>query len=89
MSTENLVELVRIPDPVEADLFAAFLEDDGLEFQMRRSARTMAPAMPSSQTSTVFMVYSEDLERASVLLDDYRKGQAASIPPDDEAQSDL
>ena len=81
MNEEKLVELVRIADPIEADLFAAFLEDGGLEFQMRRSARTMAPALTSSETATKFMVYDGDLERAKVLLEDYRKGQAASVPP--------
>ena len=83
----KLVELTKIFDQTEADLLAAFLEDDGLEFQMRRSARSMAPIMPTSQVPTVFMVYEADLERAKVLLDDYNTAQAASIPPDDPADT--
>jgi hypothetical protein len=84
MTTENkLVELTRVYDQVEADLIAAFLEDDGLEFQMRRSARTMATIMPPSEVPTIIMVYETDLERAKDLLEEYRKVQAASLPPDD------
>ena len=83
----KLVELTRIYEQVEADLVAAFLEDDGLEFQMRRSARTMAPMMPTSQVPTIFMVYEADLERAKTLLEEYRKNQAASIPPDEAADT--
>lgn len=80
---DKLVELTRVTDPVEADLLAAFLEDGELEFQMRRSARTMAPIMPASEVATVFMVYEQDLESAKDLLEEYREVQAASIPPDD------
>ena len=80
---EKLVELTRLYDQVGADLFAAFLEDDGLEFQMRRSARSMASVMPASETPTIFMVYEADLERAKVLLDDYQKAQKASLPPEE------
>ncbi len=80
---DNLVELTRIFDQTEADLFAAFLEDDGIEFQMRRSARSLAPMLPTAGTPTVFMVYKADQERAKVLLDDYKKAQAASVPPED------
>jgi hypothetical protein len=85
---DKLVELTRIVDPVEADLVAAFLEDDELEFQMRRNARTMASIMPASEVPTVFMVYEADLERAKDLLEEYRKVQAASLPPDDAIDPD-
>ena len=81
----KLVELTRLYDQTEADLFAAFLEDDGLEFQMRRSARSMATILPTSEAPTIFMVYEEDLERAKDLLEEYQRIQAASIPPDDPA----
>lgn len=81
---DNLVELTRIYDQVEADLLAAFLEDDGLEFQMRRSARTMAPALPTAETPTIFMVFSEDEERAKDLLNEYREAQKADSSPNDE-----
>lgn len=83
MSDDKLVELTRIYDPVAADLFAAFLEDGDIEFQMRRSARSMASVMPSSETPTVFMVYEEDFESAKELLEDYQNAQASSLPPDD------
>jgi len=79
---EKLAELIRIYDQIEADLFAAFLENGNLEFQMRRSARSMAPALPSAGTPTVFMVYEADHERAKELLEEYKRVQAASVPPD-------
>ncbi|MDJ0764566.1 MAG: hypothetical protein QNJ97_16430 [Myxococcota bacterium] len=79
---DKLVELTRVADPVEADLLAAFLEADGLEFQMRRSARTMAPAFPTAQSATIFMVYEADVTRAQALLEEYSRAQAATTPPD-------
>ena len=88
MSDDKLVELIRIYDPVAADLFAAFLEDGDIEFQMRRSARSMATVMPSSETPTIFMVYEEDLENAKELLEDYQEGQASSLPADDSDDTD-
>lgn len=88
MSDDKLVELTRIYDPVAADLLAAFLEDGGIEFQMRRSARSMATVMPSAETPTIFMVYDEDLETAKELLEDYNRGQSASLPPDNDTEDD-
>ena len=88
MSDEKLVELTRIYDPIAADLFAAFLEDGGLEFQMRRSARSMATVMPSAETPTIFMVYQQDLETAKELLETYKTEQAASLPPDNDSIDD-
>jgi len=83
-NSNDRVELVKIYDPVEADLFAAFLEDGGIEFQMRRSARTMAGLMPSSETPVSFHVYEEELEPAKALLEEYKKSQAASLPLDND-----
>lgn len=87
-SDSNLVELTRVYDPIEADLLAAFLEDGDIEFHMRRSARTMASLMPSSETPVKFMVYEQDLEQAKSLLEEYSAAQNASVPPDENAASD-
>ena len=88
MSDEKLVELTRIYDPIAADLFAAFLEDGGIEFQMRRSARSMASVMPSAETPTIFMVYEQDLETGKELFETYKKEQAASLPPNGDVEDD-
>jgi hypothetical protein len=72
---EKVVELVRVFDMIEADLIAAFLEDDGLEFRIVRSARSMAPLLPGAESPTIIKVYESDLERARALLEEYGRLQ--------------
>lgn len=72
---DRVVELVRVFDMIEADLIAAFLEDDGLEFQIVRSARSMAPLLPGAETPTIIKVYETDMERARALLEEYGRLQ--------------
>jgi len=89
---ERFVELVRIGDPIQADLLAAFLEDGEIDFQCinRTTAGLMAQLMPRAQNPVIFRVREEDLERAEDLLAEYRKMQEAELipseippPPDD------
>lgn len=70
----NFVELVRIEDPIEADLFTAFLGDAEIEFIVgnRVGAGMMTQLMPQAQKPVVFMVREEDMDRARELLADYR-----------------
>lgn len=78
---DRVVELIRVFDMIEADLIAAFLEDDGLEFLLERSARSMAPLFPGAESPIIIKVYEEDLERAKALLDEYgRLQQRADVP---------
>ncbi|MCU0661820.1 MAG: DUF2007 domain-containing protein [Myxococcota bacterium] len=78
---DRFVELVRVFDTVEADLIAAFLEDDGLEFQLERSARSLGPLMPGAESPTIIKVYAEDLDRARTLLEEYgRLQQRVDVP---------
>lgn len=74
----EFVELVRIYNQTEADLLAAFLEDDGLEFQMERSARTLAGLYPATESPVIFRVYPDELDRGKELLEAYREIQARS-----------
>jgi hypothetical protein len=73
----SFVELVRIGDPIEADLFTAFLGDAEVEFIVgnRVGAGMMFHLMPRAQKPVVFMVREDDLERAQELLEDYRAMQ--------------
>lgn len=73
----SFVELVRIGDPIQADLFTAFLGDAEVEFIVgnRMGSGMMTQLMPQAAQPVVFMVREDDLERATELLEDYRKMQ--------------
>ena len=79
---EHMVELTRVTDPIEADLLAAFLDNNSVEFQMSKSAQTMSTMVPSG-SPIVFMVFEEHLGVAKEAVDEYIRIQKASIPPDD------
>ncbi len=87
----NFVELVRIGDPIQADLITAFLGDSEIEFivQNRIGPGMMSQLMPRAQNAVIFRVRKENLERAQELLEEYRKMQSgeiipSSMPPEDE-----
>ncbi len=87
----NFVELVRIGDPIEADLLTAFLGNSEIEFivQNRVGTGMMNQLMPRAQNAVIFRVREEHLDRARELLEEYRKMQAgeiipSSMPPEDE-----
>lgn len=80
----EFVELVRIYNQTEADLLAAFLEDDGLEFQMERSARTLAGLYPPTESPIIFRVYADEEERGKELLAAYKSIQAGESQELDE-----
>lgn len=80
---EKYDELIRIGNPIEADLLAAFLEDGEITFKLVKSAQTMAPILPSSQAPIVFYVLKEDIPRANELIEAYREAQNAE---DDEPE---
>ena len=85
---DKFKELVRIGDPIEADLLAAFLEDGEITFKLIKTAQTMASLMPATQTPIVFQVLEDDLPRAQELLEEYREQQRASMPPDANGNND-
>ena len=73
-------ELVRIGDRVEAALFAAFLEDAGdVEFY-RTEIGMMDPLFPRVTRPVIFRVPADQLERATELLEEYRR-LIAETPP--------
>ena len=74
--TQNFKELIRIGDPIEADLLAAFLEDGDITFKLIKSAQTMAPILPSAEAPIVFQVLKEDFPRAEELLEAYKASQS-------------
>jgi hypothetical protein len=67
-------ELIRVHDPIEADLLAAFLGDGDIDFVVlnRQSAGLMHALMPRAANPVLFRVSTEDMERAQSLLDEYR-----------------
>lgn len=79
----NFVELVRITDQIQSDLFVAFLGDAEVEFivQNRMGTGIMAQLMPGTENPVIIRVREDDMERAQELLADYRKMQAGSIIP--------
>jgi hypothetical protein len=83
MDNDNFVELVRLHDPIAADLLAAFLDDAELEFAVTDpgSAGIAGAITPASQTQIVFRVAEEDLPYAEELLDEYRRMQAGPLVP--------
>lgn len=90
MSEQEYAELVRIGDPVEADLLAAFLEDGEIEFQVvnRSGAGFMSQLMPRAQNPVVFRVLEEHLEIGKMLLEEYRTMQHSAVPADDEVPTE-
>lgn len=83
------LELIRIGDPVQADLFAAFLDDGDVEFQVvnRSGAGFMSQLIPRAANPVVFRVLEEDLERGKILLDEYRAMQKVVMPSDETIQN--
>jgi len=83
MDKDNFVELVRMNDPVSADLFAAFLDDAELEYAVTDpgSAGIMGAITPATQTQIIFRVAEEDAPYAEELLDEYRRMQAGPLLP--------
>ncbi len=79
----NFVELVRIGDPIEADLLTAFLGNSEIEFivQNRMGTGMMNQLMPRAQNAVIFRVRKENLERGKELLEEYRKMQSGEIIP--------
>jgi len=73
----NFVELVRIGDPIQADLLTAFLGDSEIEFIVQnRVGPMMSQLMPRAQNAVIFRVREEHLERGNELLEEYRKMQS-------------
>ncbi|MCK9463288.1 MAG: DUF2007 domain-containing protein [Proteobacteria bacterium] len=83
MTSDNFVELVRMNDPVSADLFAAFLDDAELEYAVTDpgSAGIGGSMTPQTQTQIIFRVAEEDMPYAEELLDEYRRMQAGPLLP--------
>ncbi|MBN2801616.1 MAG: DUF2007 domain-containing protein [Deltaproteobacteria bacterium] len=86
----HYVDLVKIGDPIEADLLSAFLGDSEIEFEVvnRGTAGIMSNIMPASVNPIVFKVLEDDKERALELIEEYRMLQKASIPPDSDDDED-
>jgi hypothetical protein len=82
---EQFVELIRIADPIEADLFGAFLEDGEVDYEVinRSGAGMLSGLMPGSVNPVIFRILDVHLERGKQLLEEYRTLQNASVPPDD------
>jgi hypothetical protein len=83
MDNDNFVELVRMNDPIAADLFAAFLDDADLEYAVTDpgSAGIAGAITPATQTQIIFRVAEEDAPYAEELLDEYRRMQAGPLLP--------
>jgi len=82
-------ELTRVTDRIEADLLAAFLEDDEVTFKMIKNAQTMASLMPPSQVPVVFHVLKEHIPRAKDLLEAFQEEKKKQIDDaEDEASED-
>jgi len=79
----GFVELVRIGDTIQADLFIAYLGDAEIEFivQGRESAGMMSHLMPRAQKPVIISVHEDDLEHATELLAEYRAMQAGPLLP--------
>jgi hypothetical protein len=94
MDKDNFVELVRMNDPVAAELLTAFLDDADLEYIVTDpgSAGIMGAITPTTQTQIIFRVAEDDLPYAEELLDEYRRMQAGPLvpseapPPADEGE---
>jgi hypothetical protein len=86
----TFVELVRVADPVDADLLALFLDDSELEYQMldRGSAPIQASMLPRAQRPVTFRVRRSALDHARALLDEYVRLQGATPTPDDTSSPD-
>lgn len=86
----DYVELIRIGDPVQADLLAAFFEDGDIEFQVvnRSGAGFMSQLMPRAANPVVFRILEDDFERGKVLLDEYRSLQKKSLVPYEDTDED-
>jgi len=66
---DAIVELVRIPNRVEADVLAARLEANGIRASVRYGGLgTMVP-YPSLADGNAILVFDCDLERAAALID--------------------
>jgi len=83
MAKEDYVELVRMNDPISADLFAAFLDDAELDYVVNEpgDAGIVGAITPAAQTQIVFRVAEEDAPYAEELLDEYRRMQAGPLLP--------
>ncbi len=84
------VELVRISDPVQADLLAAFLEDGDIEFQVvnRSGAGFMSQLIPRAANPVLFRILAKDLDRGKVLLSEYQMLQQKPSSPDENDGDD-
>ena len=82
---DEFVEFTRIDNRVEADLFAAFLEDSDVQFKLIENAQTMASLMPAAQVPVVFYVLKEDMQRAAELLQEYKEEQQKQSEDEDES----
>jgi hypothetical protein len=82
----NFIELVRIGDPVQAALLAAFLEDGGIEFH-RTAIGMMDPLFPRAARPVIFSVPAEFEERGRELLNEYRRliDEGKVLPAEDPA----
>ena len=83
MGDDSFVELVRMHDPITAELFSAFLDDAELDYSVTDpgSAGIMGAITPATQTQIIFRVAEEDLPYAEELLDEYRRMQAGPLLP--------
>ena len=79
----DYVELTSITDPIEADLFAAYLEDGGIEFQIinRMNAQMLGGLIAPGQNPVIISVRKDQIEEAASLLKQYREAQRKSVPP--------
>jgi hypothetical protein len=84
------VELVRISDPVQADLLAAFLEDGDIEFQVvnRSGAGFMSQLIPRAANPVLFRILAKDLDRGKVLLSEYQMLQQKPSSPNENDDDD-
>jgi hypothetical protein len=84
------VELVRISDPVQADLLAAFLEDGDIEFQVvnRSGAGFMSQLIPRAANPVLFRILAKDLDRGKVLLSEYQMLQQKPSSPNEDDDDD-
>jgi len=79
----RFMELTRIPDPIQAELLAIFLDNSGLEFRMvgMRSAPVLAALIPGAHEPVIFEVPADQFEHGRELLTEYELAQAREFVP--------
>lgn len=77
MSSEDLVEVYRARDGVQAQLMASALEDDGIRAFVDDHLQTSVGSPPGWTTAPRIMVPQSDATRARTLLERIEQGEAA------------